>query len=105
MSYCRLYREDQKRNGAKLEMKGTQAMTKLTDEIPTVSKYGILSMQVCVPKTFTDQEILSFAEKEFPAGTSAGWSIRREGSKLLQGAPERNQCEELPNHVHIMLDC
>lgn len=80
-------------------------MTKLTDGIPRVSRYKAFSVQVCVPKTFTDEEILAFAEKAYPAGTSAGWSIRREGSKLLQGAPERNQCHALPNHVHIVLDC
>ncbi len=76
----------------------------LTNGVPNVSKTGFFDMQVCVPKTWTDKQVLDFAEKENPCGTSAGWSIRREGDVLLNGDPERRQCEELSDHCHIMLD-
>ncbi len=76
----------------------------LTNGIPNVSKRGFLDMQVCVPKDWTDEQILAFAEQENPCGTTAGWVIRREGSVYLAGDPERRQCEELPDHIHVMLD-
>lgn len=79
-------------------------MTKLTDEIPTVVRYTGLAMQVCVPKTFTDKQVVEFAEKSHPNLSGKKWNIRREGSEYLAGDPERVTCEELPNHVHIMLD-
>jgi hypothetical protein len=61
-------------------------------------------MQVCVPDCYTDDAILAFAEKENPCGTTAGWAIRRAGDKLLNGAPERNPCQERMGFVHVMLD-
>lgn len=71
---------------------------------PQVTKQGVLNMQVCVPESWTDDQILSFAEREFPCGTSAGWSIRREGSEYLGGCHERVPCEGRTGYVHIMLD-
>ena len=71
---------------------------------PMVTKRGILDMQVCVPKEWTDEQVLYFAEKEFPCGTQNGWHIRREGSELLFGSPERVTCANDDNNVHIMLD-
>lgn len=65
---------------------------------------GLLDMQVCVPKDWTDEQVLSFAETNNHCGTSHGWSIRKEGSQYLSGAPERVQCDELSNNVHIILD-
>lgn len=65
---------------------------------------GILSTQVCVPTDFSDEQVLTFAEKEFPCGTTNGWFIRKEGDKLLDGAPERAPCDNNKKKVHIMLD-
>ena len=69
-----------------------------------VTQRGALDMQVCVPSTWSDEEVTTFAEAENCSGTTAGWGIRREGSKLLTGAPERVSCAERPGFVHIMLD-
>ncbi|MHC4620534.1 MAG: hypothetical protein ACYTEQ_22530 [Planctomycetota bacterium] len=69
-----------------------------------ITKYGLLDMQVCVPKDWTDEDVIAFAEKGFPSGTNHGWSIRKEGDKYLAGAPERQPCEERKDFVHIMLD-
>lgn len=69
-----------------------------------VTKYGAISTQVCVPADWDDAAVLAFAERENPCGTEHGWQIRREGSELLAGAPERVECSERHTHVHIMLD-
>lgn len=69
-----------------------------------VTKRGALDMQVCVPKEWTDEQVLDFASLQNPCGTQAGWAIRREGDEALRGAPERVQCEAKPENCHIMLD-
>lgn len=69
-----------------------------------VTKMGMLDMQVCVPKEFTDEEIVRFAERLYPCGTTVGWVIRRQGSKSLSGMPERNPCGTRDGFVHVMLD-
>lgn len=71
---------------------------------PQVTKAGVLDMQVCVPATFSDDEIVRFAEKEFPCGTTLGWQIRKEGSERLMGHPERVGCAERDGFVHVMLE-
>lgn len=69
-----------------------------------VIRKGVLDCQVCVPSGWSDDLVIEFANREYPCGTSAGWVIRREGSELLNGDPERKQCAENVNNVHIMLD-
>lgn len=73
---------------------------------PEVTRHGVLDMQVCVPETFTDEEVVDFANRLNPAGTGGGWQIRKEGSEYLAGDPERKRCEGgRDDCVHIMLDC
>lgn len=69
----------------------------------TVTKFGILDMQVCVPSDWNDDRVREFAENEYPSGTN-GWTIRRAGDPFLRGDPERCPCEKLAGHVHVMLD-
>lgn len=69
-----------------------------------VIKMGIFSCQVCVPKEWTDEQVIELAEKKFPCGTTNGWQIRKEGNELLQGQPEQNPCSVRVGFVHIMLD-
>ena len=71
---------------------------------PQVTQLGALSMQVCVPDNYTDDQAISFAEQEYPCGTINGWFIRREGDESLSGCHERVSCEGRPGFVHIMLD-
>jgi hypothetical protein len=68
------------------------------------TRRGLLDMQVCVPKEWTDAQVETFANADNPCGTSLGWQIRREGSPLLAGKPERVTCSTDADHVHIMLD-
>jgi len=69
-----------------------------------VTQESVLSMQVCIPKDWTDKQVLQFAEDENPARTTSGWFIRRQGDKYLYGADERRQCAEKEENVHIVLD-
>ena len=71
---------------------------------PDITRRGLLDMQVCVPKDWTDEQVLDFAESHNPCGTAAGWQIRRQGSEALAGANERVVCANDENFVHIMLD-
>lgn len=71
---------------------------------PSVTRRGILDCQVCVPSTYTDSEVIAFAETANPCGTTNGWFIRHEGDPLLNGAPERQPCAEREGFVHVMLD-
>jgi hypothetical protein len=66
---------------------------------PNVVRVGLLNCQVCVPKDWTDQQIIDFADQENPVGLYASlWKIRKEGD------PERNPCEQSNDYVHVMLD-
>lgn len=70
-----------------------------------VTRWGILDMQVCVPSSWSDEQVCSFADMQNPAGTEMGWIIRREGDAFLSGDSERSVCEDRKGFVHIMLDC
>lgn len=71
---------------------------------PEVTKRSFLSMQVCVPENWTDEQVAEFAEADYPCGTTGGWRIRKEGDPACNGYPERNPCEDREGCVHIMLD-
>jgi hypothetical protein len=71
---------------------------------PLVVRGGFLYLQVCVPKSWTDSNVIAFAEAENPCGSENGWLIRKNGSDSLNGDPERQQCSEHKSHCHIMLD-
>ena len=73
------------------------------DEKPVVTRMTVLSMQVCIPEDWNDEQIVAFAENENPCGTSAGWVIIRQGDKRLQGTDARVQCVERPTFVHVCL--
>lgn len=68
-----------------------------------VLREGFLDMQVCAPNEMTDEQVIAFAEHEYPCGTINGWFICKQGDKALSGGPERNPCEERPGFVHIAL--
>lgn len=71
---------------------------------PEITRNGILACQCCVPESWTDEEALEFVNKVNPSGISNGWSMRKQGSKYLNGANERIPCEERAGFVHIMFD-
>ncbi len=73
---------------------------------PEVVRTSGLAMQVCVPKDWNDELVMSFAERENPCGTDSGWQIRKDGDKQLTNDPERNPCRDKTRKgfVHITLD-
>lgn len=76
----------------------------LTHTDPVVSKRRGLSMQVCVLADWTDEQALTFAEKENPCGTEHGWHMRKEGDESLAGAKERTPCKDREGFIHIAYD-
>lgn len=76
----------------------------MTQPTPQIAHYGFLDCQVCVPKEWTDAEVLEYVEKEFPSGTQNGWFIRGPGHELLNGAPYRVPCSDRSGCTHIMLE-
>ncbi len=69
----------------------------------TVLISTVLAMQVCVPETHTDEQIIAFAEKANPCGTQHGWAIAKNGHPALKGDPETVKCGENPNQKHCVL--
>ena len=69
-----------------------------------ITKYGIFDTQVCVPKEWTDKQVLAFVNTANPSGLDNGWHIKKEGDESLSGDPERNQCTKHEDNVHIMLN-
>lgn len=74
-------------------------------EDPQVTKSGVFDMQVCVPESWDDYQVLAWIEGPRPSGTENGWQIRKEGHEALQGAKERVSCAQRKGYVHIMLEC
>lgn len=74
------------------------------NDLPQVVRYGIIDMQVCVPKSYKDKEVKAFADNSNPSGTEHGWFIRKNGDLALAGAQERERCSDRLGFVHIMLD-
>lgn len=66
-----------------------------------VTRHGVFDVQVCVPKDWTDEQVIEFIQRE--CGNTE-WGIRKEGSKRLSGDPERNPCDDRPDFVHIVAD-
>lgn len=76
-----------------------------TNTEPQVTQTSWLSMQVCVPTGWTDEQVVKFANEQNPSGLDNGWGIRHEGDSALAGDPERTTCEGREGFVHVMLDC
>jgi len=72
-----------------------------TKHEPQVTRQTLLSMQVCVPKGFTYEQIRSFANGAAPCGTKNGWIVRRKPDK---GAKARQPCASRSGCVHVVLD-
>ena len=70
----------------------------------SVTYYGVLDMQICVPKDWTDEQVVEAANRLNPIETKTGWVIRKEGDRALSGDPERKPCTTYDDRVHIMLD-
>ena len=69
---------------------------------PEVIGQHILSCRVCVPKEYTDKEAEDFANLANPTGIQSDWVMAPE-SEMKD--PQRVQCGDHPENVHIVLIC
>jgi hypothetical protein len=65
---------------------------------PMITRWSLCSLQVCVPKSFTDAEAEEFANRENPTGIESPWLV-------TDRMDQRVQCEERPDCCHIVMDC
>jgi hypothetical protein len=70
---------------------------------PEVIGWGAISMTVCVPEDWTNEQVIAFAEESNNPG-GIGWRIREFGDPLLEGDLERVDCSERIGFVHVVLD-
>lgn len=70
---------------------------------PEVTRVGLLDMQVCVPESWNDEQVVGFANAANPSGIANKWFIRTD-PKLLAGDPIRQPCDDRAGHIHVMLD-
>lgn len=63
----------------------------MRDPVVTIAK--ALSVQVCVPADWTDEQVKEFAENEYPCGTANGWRPRA----------DRVSCGDGGGMVHVLL--
>ena len=61
---------------------------------------GICHMQLCAKADVPDDELLAFANRANPSGTTLGWStvVRSEEGKPVQ-------CKDDPKRTHFLLRC
>ena len=72
---------------------------------PEILKCFELAIQACVPDNYTDDQIISFIDKEEPCGTGYGWFICKEGHMNLGGAKQKIPCEDRAGFVHVVVGC
>lgn len=60
---------------------------------PTVLNQNVFSLQLCVPKDWSNDQILKWVETVNPCGTKAGWQIVNEPDR--KGNPARNPCADM----------
>lgn len=83
-----------------------QAMTKETRKIQTdrelveLLQMRLTSIQVHAPACFTDEEIETIVNENWPTGISSPWTILRDGPD-----PVRVVCDEDSNAIHVVLVC
>jgi len=81
---------------------GNKIMVTIAQEA-SILRNSVFIVQVCVPKDWTDQEVIDFTERECPNRGTFNWSIVRTGDRLLDDNPRRVNCAENENFVHMVL--
>jgi hypothetical protein len=72
---------------------------------PTICRKKVLSMQLCVPKDWTESKILEFAENRVPCGIESGWYLCKKDDPVLDGAEDRVSCDDRSEYVHVVVSC
>ena len=71
---------------------------------PQVLKIGALAMRVCVPRSYTEKQVESFANGAVLCGTENGWKVCQDGSATLNGDPAAVPCDQHEENVHMVLE-
>lgn len=70
----------------------------MTDIQPEVITDTGLSMKVCVPEEWTDEQVVEFGESQSGIETECGWKIQYKDTDQ-----ERIACQDRPGTCHIVL--
>lgn len=70
---------------------------------PEIIKQRAMGMQLCVPEDWSQDDILRFAEKEAPCGTTNGWFLCDDGHPSLGDSPARVPCAQQDGFVHVVV--
>lgn len=70
---------------------------------PEVLKNKIFYIQLCVHKSWTDQQVLDYAEEHAPCGIETGWIIHRSGVCKDNLPIDTVPCDIKPEFVHVLL--
>lgn len=83
----------------------------IQDKQPELLRHHLLSIQVCVPAAWTDEQVIAFGHSVAPRGTTNGWEFRDvEGHDEKgrpadrHGDPIRQSCDQHPDFVHVVLE-
>jgi len=63
---------------------------------PVVVIQKFLSIQVCVPTEYTDDEVKQFADRAILCGTTHGWHVNEGLGRI--------DCDDREGAVHVVLD-
>lgn len=67
---------------------------------------GIAMCQICAPKTSTEEELLKFANKFNPSGTTNGWiKVIMQGDEEYPSSQYPVQCDDIEENMHYLLVC
>ena len=70
------------------------------DGVLEITRCGLACMQVCVPSTWSNEQITEEANRVNPTGIDSQWQIITNGPD-----PERVQCAKHKNKVHVLMQC
>lgn len=72
--------------------------------VAEVYAMGLISLSICVPKTWTREEIENFANIKHPTGIESNWVIS-EDKVFRTGEKIPNQCEDHEKNQHWLMNC
>jgi len=72
---------------------------------PAMIRRHVFWCQVCVPSDWTDENIVAFAEREYPCGTENGWHLVKPGEESACRVEGQAivACEDRKGFVHRIL--
>jgi len=66
-----------------------------------ILRRGVFGISVCIPKDWTDQQVIDFVEADSPCGTADGW---QPSARTEENCNKRIPCEDREGYMHMVLD-